>query len=86
MPGYAFSPFDGLRVARGHSVDIPNLDFSLIQFKMVPQNTKLMNPKKISIWTGDTSEDYKDPFEVAGAWKHKKNVRSITAAAYITQF
>eukprot|EP01102_Stenamoeba_stenopodia_P014102 TRINITY_DN4653_c0_g1_i1.p1 TRINITY_DN4653_c0_g1~~TRINITY_DN4653_c0_g1_i1.p1 ORF type:complete len:528 (+),score=137.09 TRINITY_DN4653_c0_g1_i1:150-1586(+) len=74
MPGWAFSPFDCLRVARGQTIEIPNLDFSLWQFKMVPQSSKLMNTKKVSIWIGDSpsSSEFKDPFEIAGAWRYKK--------------
>jgi hypothetical protein len=49
-------------------VEIPFLDFSITQFKIVPVRSKLLNQKRISIWT--CSED---PFERAGAWKFDKN-------------
>lgn len=64
-PGPAWSPLDGLAVARGFSRTVPHLAFSLEQMKTVPVREETVNPDGVSIW----ADGARDPFEQAGAYR-----------------
>ncbi|MBI1212928.1 MAG: cellulase family glycosylhydrolase [Alphaproteobacteria bacterium] len=64
-PGPAWSPFDGLLVARGVTRKIPELAFDPSQMKVAVRGENEVNAKRISIWRdGRTC-----PFAEAGAYR-----------------
>lgn len=68
-PGPAWSPLDGLLVARGLSREIPELAFDPSQMRVAPVGTKVVNADGVSIWLpGRTC-----PFEEAGAYRKSGN-------------
>ena len=64
-PGLAWSPLDGLAVARGMSREIPFLAIDYNKMKVVPVRTETLNPLGVSIWL----EGRSCPFEAAGAYR-----------------
>ena len=65
QPGLAWSPLDGLAVARGLTREIPFLAIDFSRMKVVPVRTERLNPKQVPIWlAGRTC-----PFEAAGAYR-----------------
>jgi hypothetical protein len=68
-PGPAWSPLDGLLVARGLSREIPELAFDPAQMRVGQTGSKTVNPKGVSIWR----EGRTCPFEAAGAYRLRGN-------------
>ncbi len=64
-PGPAWSPLDGLAVARGLSREIPELAFDPGQMRVAPSGTRRVNASGTSIWLPGRS----CPFEAAGAYR-----------------
>lgn len=70
LTGPAWTPLDGLRVARGLRTRIPLM--ALADNKLVVSQELDINPEEISIWKPGVA----DPFEKAGAWKRKNDTSS----------
>lgn len=68
-PGPAWSPIDGLLVARGVSRTIPQLAFDPAKMKVTQVGEKIVNPNGVSIWKAGRS----CPFEAAGAYRMTGN-------------
>lgn len=68
-PGPAWSPLDGLLVARGLSREIPELAFDPARMRVGQTGTKTVNAKGVSIWR----EGRECPFEAAGAYRLRGN-------------
>jgi hypothetical protein len=64
-PGLAWSPLDGLAVARGLPREIPFLAIDFNERKILPVRTERINPDGVSIWLGGRS----CPFEAEGAYR-----------------
>jgi Glycoside hydrolase family 5 C-terminal domain/Cellulase (glycosyl hydrolase family 5) len=64
-PGLAWSPLDGLAVARGLMREIPFLAIDFSQMKVVPVRTERLNPNRVPIWLAGRA----CPFEAAGAYR-----------------
>lgn len=64
-PGACWTPFDGLRAARGQTVSITRLGWSDEKGVLRPVGEAPANVAGVSIWT----QDGPDPFERAGAWR-----------------
>ena len=64
-PGPAWSPLDGLAVAQGCTAKIPELKFKPDVMKVVPVETKTVNPDGVEIWY----PTHRCPFEDAGAYR-----------------
>jgi hypothetical protein len=64
-PGPAWSPFDGLLVARGVTRKIPELAFDPAQMKVTVRGENEVNGKRVSIWR----EGKTCPFAEAGAYR-----------------
>ncbi|MEN6543930.1 cellulase family glycosylhydrolase [Parvibaculum sp.] len=67
QPGLAWSPLDGLAVARGLSRDIPNFRVDKTLGKVVRVDDERINAGKVSIWR----EGVECPFEKEGAYRIK---------------
>ncbi len=65
IPGPAWSPLDGLAVARGVARSIPQLEFSVEEMKSVVTQACLVNEAGVECWLPGRV----DPFEVAGAYR-----------------
>ncbi|MDP9142898.1 MAG: cellulase family glycosylhydrolase [Pseudomonadota bacterium] len=72
LAGPAWTPLDGLRVARGLRTTVPRL--AIVDSHLVVESEIDANPQGISLWKDGVS----DPFEAAGAWKLEKGVASFT--------
>ncbi|MGB3808948.1 MAG: cellulase family glycosylhydrolase [Parvibaculum sp.] len=66
-PGLAWSPLDGLAVARGLTRTIPDLKLDTQQMRVVHGGDVTVNPNGTSIWM----EGAECPFERAGAYRMK---------------
>jgi hypothetical protein len=64
-PGPAWSPFDGLLVARGVTRKIPELAFDVAKMAVAVRGENEVNPKRVSIWR----EGKSCPFADAGAYR-----------------
>jgi hypothetical protein len=64
-PGLAWSPLDGLAVARGLTREMPYLAIDFAARKVVPVRSERINPDGVSIWLAGRS----CPFEAAGAYR-----------------
>ena len=64
-PGPAWSVLDGLAVAQGCTVKIPELKFKREAMKVVPFENRTVNPDGVEIWY----PGHKCPFEAAGAYR-----------------
>ncbi|KAB7741660.1 cellulase family glycosylhydrolase [Parvibaculum sedimenti] len=67
QPGLAWSPIDGLAVARGLSRDIPNFRVDKAAGKIVRMDDERVNAAEVSIWL----KGAECPFERAGAYRVK---------------
>ncbi|MDY6943761.1 MAG: cellulase family glycosylhydrolase [Pseudomonadota bacterium] len=65
LPGVAWSPFDGLRSARGMRLELPHMAISVLRRGMVQKGTRVVNSGRVSIWMDAGT----DPFELAGAYR-----------------
>jgi len=64
-PGQAWTPLDGLRAARGRTVEVAELGWSDERGVLRVLGRRTANEAGVSIWRGDGP----DPFERAGAWR-----------------
>ncbi len=69
VPGPAWSPLDGLGVARGCTAQIPELRFSRKAMAVVEKETNTVNPGGVEIW----QPGCKCPFEAEGAYRLTEN-------------
>lgn len=67
LPGLAWAPIDALYSSHGFSIEIPNMELSILKGGFVPKKNVKVNPKELSIWINNQS----DPFMGAGAWNLK---------------
>ncbi len=65
VPGPAWSPLDGLAVARGVTRSIPELTFSLEEMQSVVTEHRNVNSARVDCWLPGRD----DPFEKAGAYR-----------------
>lgn len=65
LPGLAWSPIDGLYVSHGNSIEIPNMELSILKAGFVPKSMKRVNPNKEVLWIHNDT----DPFIEAGIWQ-----------------
>ena len=63
LTGPAWTPLDGLCVARGMPTPVPHL--AIDNNRLIVDKQVVKNPDAVSIWTSPAA----DPFEVAGAWR-----------------
>ncbi len=56
-PGYALSPRDGLRLARGESVDVEFLDISFLRGRLHPARTETLNAEGVPLWLPGREDD-----------------------------
>lgn len=68
-PGPAWSPLDGLLVARGIPRSVPTLSFDATEMKMVVSGEERANDARVSIWQDGVA----CPFEAAGAYRLGEN-------------
>nr|WP_295107577.1 cellulase family glycosylhydrolase [uncultured Caulobacter sp.] len=68
-PGAAWTPLDGLRAARGRTVDVANLGWSDERGVLRELDRQTANEAGVSIWR----DEGPDPFEQAGAWRFDDN-------------
>ncbi|AXQ31277.1 endoglucanase [Solimonas sp. K1W22B-7] len=71
LVGPAWTPFDGLRVARGLRTSVPQL--AIVNDYLVATSEIDANPQGISLWKDGVA----DPFEQAGVWKIDHGVASF---------
>lgn len=64
-PGAAWTPLDGLRAARGRTVEVANLGWGDERGVLRLIDRQIANTAGVSIWR----DDGPDPFERAGAWR-----------------
>lgn len=64
-PGLAWSPLDGLAVARGLTREVPFLAIDFNAGKVKPARTERLNPNGVSIWAAGRQ----CPFEAHGAYR-----------------
>ena len=64
-PGLAWSPLDGLAVARGLTREVPFLAIDFNAGKVKPARTERLNPNGVSIW----AQGRQCPFEAHGAYR-----------------
>lgn len=64
-PGLAWSPLDGIAVARGLTREIPEMHIDLEQRAVVKKGDVIVNPDGVSIWKKGVT----CPFERAGAYR-----------------
>lgn len=69
MPGPAWSPLDGLLVARGIPRTIPVMRFDPAEMKMTVKGEERANENRVSIWRDGVA----CPFEQAGAYRLNAN-------------
>ncbi|MHA1147689.1 MAG: cellulase family glycosylhydrolase [Promethearchaeota archaeon] len=69
LPGLAWSPIDGLYVSHGYSLEIPNMELSLIKAGFVPKRMIRVNPNKHSLWFDNKT----DPFMEEEIWQLNEN-------------
>ncbi|HRE61515.1 MAG TPA: cellulase family glycosylhydrolase [Micropepsaceae bacterium] len=69
-PGPAWSPLDGLLVARGQAREVPFVQFDINKMAMAVARNDLVNQKRTSIWRAGAS----CPFEAAGAYRLENGV------------
>lgn len=72
-PGPAWSPLDGLLVARGHSRRIPELAFDPVKLRVGVVGDKEVNANRVSIWR----DGAQCPFEAAGAYRLTGNAHEV---------
>ena len=72
-PGPAWSPLDGLLVARGLTREIPELAFDPAQMRVAQVGVKPVNTAGVSIWL----PGHDCPFEAAGAYRLKGNAFEV---------
>ncbi len=72
LAGPAWTPLDGLRVARGLRTAVPRL--AIVDSHLVVESEIDANPQGIPVWKPGVT----DPFEAAGAWKLEQGTASFT--------
>jgi len=72
-PGLAWSPLDGLLVARGQTRHLPDMSFDPARMAVVSRGTTIVNQGRVPIWRSGAS----CPFEAAGAYRLRGDVPEV---------
>ncbi|MCB1309052.1 MAG: hypothetical protein KDK30_12760, partial [Leptospiraceae bacterium] len=69
MPGPAIAPIDGLLMAQGRTVTVPEVKLSYLRLGLVPSGTRVLNANRVTIWHSPE----RDPFLQRGAYSLEAN-------------